>query len=50
LLAQVVLIGAGGVASGADAYEKIKAGASLVEVWHQRALPTNALQSGLNNG
>jgi dihydroorotate dehydrogenase len=35
LLAQVVLIGAGGVASGADAYEKIKAGASLVEVWRQ---------------
>lgn len=29
---QIVLIGAGGVSSGADAYEKIRAGASLVEV------------------
>jgi len=31
--AQVPLIGVGGVASGADAYDKIKAGASLVQLY-----------------
>ncbi|MBV9991781.1 MAG: quinone-dependent dihydroorotate dehydrogenase [Alphaproteobacteria bacterium] len=31
--ARVVLVGAGGVASGADAYEKIRAGASLVQLY-----------------
>ncbi|HUO02173.1 MAG TPA: hypothetical protein VMU31_05300, partial [Rhizomicrobium sp.] len=33
LPAGIVLIGAGGIASGADAYEKILAGASLVQVY-----------------
>jgi len=31
--ARVTLIGVGGIASGADAYEKIKAGASLVQLY-----------------
>ena len=30
---QVPIIGVGGIASGKDAYEKIKAGASVVEVY-----------------
>ena len=30
---QVPIIGVGGISSGADAYEKIKAGASVVEVY-----------------
>ena len=30
---QVPIIGGGGISSGADAYEKIKAGASVVEVY-----------------
>ncbi len=29
----MVLIGAGGIASGADAYEKIRAGATLVQLY-----------------
>jgi dihydroorotate dehydrogenase len=29
----IVLIGAGGISSGADAYEKIRAGASLVQLY-----------------
>ncbi len=31
--AKIVLIGVGGVSSGADAYAKIKAGASLVQIY-----------------
>jgi dihydroorotate dehydrogenase len=31
--ARLVLIGVGGIASGADAYEKIRAGASLVQLY-----------------
>jgi len=30
---QIVLIGAGGISSGADAYAKIRAGASLVQLY-----------------
>ncbi len=29
----IVLIGVGGISSGADAYEKIRAGASLVQLY-----------------
>jgi dihydroorotate dehydrogenase len=31
--ANLVLVGAGGIASGADAYAKIRAGASLVQLY-----------------
>ena len=30
---QIPIIGVGGISSGADAYEKIKAGASAIEVY-----------------
>jgi dihydroorotate dehydrogenase len=32
-LGKIVLIGVGGISSGADAYAKIKAGASLVQLY-----------------
>lgn len=32
-IGQIPIIGVGGISSGADAYEKIKAGASLVQLY-----------------
>ena len=33
IIGQIPIIGVGGVSSGKDAYEKIKAGASLVQIY-----------------
>ncbi|HWA89313.1 MAG TPA: quinone-dependent dihydroorotate dehydrogenase [Rhizomicrobium sp.] len=44
-LPRIVLVGVGGIASGADAYEKIRAGASLVQLYTALALDGPGLVS-----
>jgi dihydroorotate dehydrogenase len=47
---QVPIIGVGGISSAADAYEKIRAGASLVEVWTGLIYEGPALVRDINRG
>ena len=47
--AQVPLIGVGGVASGVDAYDKIKAGASLVQLYSALTFQGPALIGSIKN-
>jgi dihydroorotate dehydrogenase len=47
---QVPIIGVGGIFSAADAYEKIQAGASLVEVWTGLIYEGPSLVADINRG
>jgi len=47
---RITLIGAGGVSSGADAYAKIRAGASLVQLYSAMALKGPGLVRNVKTG
>lgn len=47
---QLLVIGVGGIFSAADAYEKIRAGASLIEVWTGLVYEGPALARDINRG
>jgi len=46
---QIPIIGVGGISSGADAYAKIKAGASLVQLYSALVFQGPALVNQINN-